>query len=108
MVADHQDARAPPLGQLGQEADGDVKSSDHLTRGGIPFRPVDPGLIDIQVAPGAVLEWVEVLELDHQHRPVGDDPIGEQSPLRAAAEALGGEPGVFGQLVERLRARFQK
>ena len=45
---------------------------------------VDPGFVDIEVAPGAVLERVEVLELDHQGRPVGDHPVGEQAPLGAS------------------------
>ena len=50
-----------------------------------------------------MLERVEVLELDHEHRPVGDMAVGEQPPLGPAAKALDGQPGVVGQLLERLR-----
>ncbi len=32
-----------------------------------------------KIGPDAVLERVEVLELDHQHRPVGDELVGEHS-----------------------------
>ena len=55
-------------------------------RRGIPFGSIDAGLIDVQVMPDAMLERVEVLELDHQGRPVGDDLVGEQAAFGAAAE----------------------
>ena len=45
------------------------------------IRVVDARLIHVQVGPDAVLERVEVLELDHQDRPVGDDLVGEPSAL---------------------------
>ena len=56
-----------------------------------------------KIRPDPVLERVEVLELDHQDRPVGNDAVGEPAALGAAAEALGGQPGVVGQFFERLR-----
>ena len=103
VVADGQDRRAAAVGQLAEHADGRVQAPDHLAGRVVPLGLVDPGLVDVQVAPDAMLERVEVLELDHQHRPVGDVPVGEQAPLGPAPEALDGQPGVLCQLFERLR-----
>ena len=59
-----------------------ASSSPRITCGGriVPFGAVDAGLIDVQVGPDAVLERVEVLKLDHQHRPVGDDRSASKPP----------------------------
>ena len=54
---------------------------------------VDAGLVDVQVPPGAVLERVEVLELDHQGRPVRDHLVGEHAAVGAGEEDLGGGVG---------------
>ena len=102
VVADHHHGGPAFAGQLAEPADRFIQAADHLGRRGVPVGAVDSGLIDVQIGPDPVLERVEVLELDHQDRPVGDDPVGEPAPFGAAAEALGGQPGVGGQLFERL------
>ncbi len=57
-----------------------VQTADHLGGGAVPFGSVDARLVDVQIGPDAVLERVEVLKLDHQHRPVGDESVGEHAP----------------------------
>src|SRR5206468_4674449 len=81
----------------------DVCSSD-LGRG-VPFGEVDARVVDIQVIPAAVLERVQVLELDHQGRPVWDALVGEQAPPGPPDEALDGEAGVLGQQIGRASCR---
>ena len=84
-------------------ADRIVQPADHLGRRRIPLGVVDAGLVDVQIRPDPVLERVEVLKLDHQDGPVVDDAIGEPAAVGAAAEAVGGQPGVGLQLLQRLR-----
>ena len=80
MVADDHDGRARGGRPARRAADGVVQAADHLGRRRVPGRVVDPGLIHVQVAPDAVLERVEVLELDHEHRPVGDNRSASRPP----------------------------
>ena len=103
VVADHHHRRTSLLRQLAEPPDRLIQTADHLGRGVVPFGAVDAGLVDVQIGPDAVLERVQVLKLDHQHRPVGDDSVGEPASLGTAAEALGGQPGVVRELFERLR-----
>ena len=58
-------------------ADRAVEPAEDLARRGIHRGVVDGRLVDAQIPPGAVLERVEVLELDHQGRPVGEHLIGD-------------------------------
>ena len=103
VVADHHDRRPAALGQLAEPADRLVEPADDLGRRRVPVRVVDAGLVDVQVGPDAVLERVEVLELDHQDRPVGDDPVGEQPPSARPRKLSAVSRALLGQLVERLR-----
>ena len=94
VIADHHHRGASLGGEFAQAADRVIQPPDDLGGGVVPFGPVDPGLVHVEIRPDAVLEWVEVLELNHQHRPVGNQAVGEQAAVGTAAEALDGQPGV--------------
>ena len=70
-----------------------VEPPDDARGGLVPFGVVDAILVDVEVSPDAVLEGVEVLVLDHQDGPVGDEGVGEEGDVGPAVEALGGERG---------------
>ena len=94
VVADHHHGGAPAVSQVAEPADALVEPADDLGRGGVPLGVLDARLVDVQVRPDPVLERVEVLELDHQDRPVRDDLVGQQGAVRAAEEALGRGSGI--------------
>ena len=94
MVRDDQDPGPSAVGQLAEFADGPVQGGHHGMGGSVERGVFDPGLVDVQVAPGPVLERVEVLELDEQAGPVGDHPVGESGSLGFGEEEVGGASAV--------------
>src|SRR6516165_2476644 len=68
VVADGEYLGPTLLGQLAQAADGVIETAQHDRRRVVPGYVVDSGFIHVQIAPGAMLERVEILELDHEHR----------------------------------------
>ena len=103
MVADHHHRGAPR--SASSQRLPIASSSPRMTSAAAAFHSgfSMPVSSTFKIGPDPVLERVEVLELDHQDGPVVDDAIGEPAALGAAAEAVGGQPGVGLQLVQRLR-----
>ena len=106
VVGRHHHVRSSFVREFQEQSDRVVEPFQHRSRGAIPFGAVNAGRVDIEIVPGAVLEGVEVLELDHQGRPVGDERVGKNAPLGATDEAVDGQLGVFVQFLERLGGVF--
>ena len=90
VVGDDQNPGSPAVGQFAEFADRAVERGHDRMGGGVEGGVVDPGLIDVQVAPGPVLEGVEVLKLDEQGGPVGNHLVGEAGGLGLGEEEVGG------------------
>ena len=103
VVAHHHHGGPALVGQLAEHADRVVQTADHLGGGVVPFGPVDACLVDIEIGPDAVLERVEVLELDHQHRPVGDE-LSASTPPRARPRKLSAVSPAFWSALRAIEA----
>jgi hypothetical protein len=71
VVRDRDDRRVALRGQLHQPPGALVERGHAALDLEVPGRVDDPRLVDVEVGPEPVLEAVEVVEVDHQGRPVG-------------------------------------
>ena len=78
VVGDGDDRRVALRGQLKQPADALVERPEADFDLLVPAGLVDPRLIDVEIGPEPVLEAVEVMEVNHQGRPVAPrvGPLG--------------------------------
>ena len=102
VVRDGDDRRVAPRGQLQQPADALVEGAEAALDLLVPARLADAGLVDVEIGPEPVLEAVEVVEVDHQGRPVGAG-VGPLGGVGLGAEDRAVPRGLRPELVERPR-----
>ena len=103
MVADDHHSSASTIRQLAEHSHRPIEPGHHALGGSVPFRSVDPRLVDVQKSPDAMLERIQVLKLNHQSRPVWGHLVGEQASASAGFEDEGGLACIRLDLLERPR-----